>query len=58
MVINNSGVLATLAFAFQRGQERMNIWYQRSLTTTIKSTIDGLIFAFLMAGTFGWLWPR
>jgi len=22
MVINNSGVLATLAFAFQRGQER------------------------------------
>jgi hypothetical protein len=36
----------------------MNIWYQRSLTTTIKGTIDGLLYAFLMAGTFGWLWPR
>jgi hypothetical protein len=35
-----------------------SIWYKRSLTTTIKSTIDGLIYAALMAGTFGWLWPR
>jgi hypothetical protein len=36
----------------------LNIWYKRSLTTTIKATIDGLIFALLTAGTFGWLWPR
>jgi hypothetical protein len=37
---------------------QMNIWYKRSMTTTIKSTIDGLLYALLAAGTFGWLWPR
>jgi hypothetical protein len=25
---------------------------------TIKEVFDGLIFALLTAGTFGWLWPR
>ena len=34
------------------------IWYQRSLGTTIRSTIDGLLYACLTAGVFGWLWPR
>ena len=37
---------------------QMSIWYRRSWTTTIKSTVDGLIYACLTAGTFGWLWPR
>src|SRR6185437_12989091 len=36
----------------------LSIWYKRSLQTTIKATIDGLIFGLLTAGTFGWLWPR
>ena len=36
----------------------MAIWYRRSLVTTIKSTIDGLIYGLLTAGMFGWLWPR
>ena len=26
--------------------------------TTIKSSVDGLIYALLTAGTFGWLWPK
>ena len=34
------------------------IWYWRSFSLTIKGTIDGLIYALLTAGTFGWLWPR
>jgi hypothetical protein len=34
------------------------IWYRRSWVTTIKSTIDGLVFALLTAGTTGWLWPK
>jgi hypothetical protein len=34
------------------------IWYKKAVTSTLKSTIDGLIYAFLTAGTFGWLWPR
>ena len=36
----------------------MSIWYRRSWAITIKMTIDGLIYALLTAGTFGWLWPR
>lgn len=36
----------------------MSIWYQRSWATTIKSTIDGLIYGLLTAGVFGWLWVR
>lgn len=35
-----------------------SIWYRRAWSTTIKATIDGLIYALLTAGTFGWLWPR
>ncbi len=37
---------------------QLSIWYRRAWTTTIKATIDGLIYASLTAGTFGWLWPR
>jgi hypothetical protein len=37
---------------------QMSIWYRRCWTTTIKSTIDGLIYGLLSAGVFGWLWPR
>ena len=37
---------------------QMSIWYRRAWSTTIKGTIDGLIYGLLTAGTFGWLWPR
>lgn len=37
---------------------QMSIWYNRPWSTTIKMTIDGLIYALLTAGMFGWLWPR
>lgn len=37
---------------------QMSIWYHRAWSTTIKATVDGLIYALLTAGTFGWLWPR
>ena len=35
-----------------------SIWYQRNWSTTVKSMADGVIYALLTAGTFGWLWPR
>ncbi len=35
-----------------------SIWYKRAWSATLKSTIDGLIYALLSAGVFGWLWPR
>jgi len=37
---------------------QMSIWYRRAWSTTIKSTVDGMIYALVTAGTFGWLWPR
>lgn len=37
---------------------QMSIWYRRSWSTTIIATVDGLIYALLTAGVFGWLWPR
>ena len=37
---------------------QMSIWYKRAWAQSIKATIDGLIFALLTAGTFGWLWPH
>jgi hypothetical protein len=37
---------------------QMSIWYRRAWSTTIKATVDGLIYSLLTAGVFGWLWPR
>lgn len=34
-----------------------SIWYHRAWSTTIKAMVDGLIYALLTAGVFGWLWP-
>ena len=52
-------VTGTVAFAgYALALWQIAIWYRRSLGTTIRSTIDGLIYAALTAGVFGWLWPR
>ena len=37
---------------------QMSIWYRRAWSITLKATVDGLIYALLTAGMFGWLWPR
>ncbi|MEO8674242.1 MAG: hypothetical protein ABI569_01610 [Casimicrobiaceae bacterium] len=50
------GATAFIGYALALWQ--MSIWYRRAWTTTIKATIDGLIYALLTAGTFGWLWPH
>ncbi len=50
------GVAAFLGYAAALWQ--MWIWYHRSLAITVKATMDGLLYALLTAGTFGWLWPR
>lgn len=34
-----------------------SIWYKRNWGVTLLSMFDGLIYAALTAGTFGWLWP-
>ena len=55
-VFRFAGATAFLAYSLALWQ--FSIWYRRSWATTIKSTVDGLIYALVTAGTFGWLWPR
>ena len=50
------GASAFMGYAF--GLWQMSIWWGRGWGLTIKATIDGLVYALLTAGTFGWLWPR
>ena len=35
-----------------------SIWYKRAWSTTLKNTFDGLVYACLTAGAFGWLRRR
>ncbi len=55
-VFRFAGATAFIAYAVALWQ--MSIWYRRSWLTTFKATVDGLIYACLTAGVFGWLWPR
>lgn len=55
-VFRFAGVTAFLAYSGALWP--MSIWYRRAWTTTIKTTIDGLLYGLLTAGTLGWLWPR
>ncbi len=50
------GVTAFIGYALALWP--MSIWYRRAWSLTLKATVDGLIYALLTAGTFGWLWPR
>jgi hypothetical protein len=55
-VFRFTGVTAFLAYSAALWQ--MSIWYRRAWGTTFKITVDGLIYALVTAGTFGWLWPH
>lgn len=51
--------VGTTAFmAFSLGLLHDSIWYARQWSTTFKLMFDGLIYALVMAGAFGWLWPK
>lgn len=49
------GTSAFMGYSFALLQS--SIWYRRPWVTTLKSVFDGLIYALITAGTFGWLWP-
>jgi hypothetical protein len=52
-------VVGTAAFlAYGLGSISNSIWKGQSWSMTIKEVIDGLVYALLTAGVFGWLWPR
>jgi hypothetical protein len=50
------GIAAFMAYGL--GHAHQSIWYRQRWSTTGKYFIDGLIYALLTAGVFGWLWPR
>jgi hypothetical protein len=50
--------VGTTAFmGYSLGLLQHSIWYMRNWGTTLKSVFDGLVYALLTAGVFGWLWP-
>jgi hypothetical protein len=50
------GAAAFLGYSLALMQN--SIWFKRSWKTTLKSMFDGLIYASVTGGTFGWLWPH
>jgi len=52
-------VAGTVAFLGYVGAEATKtIWGGQPWGTTVKNYIDGLVYALLTAGVFGWLWPK
>jgi hypothetical protein len=54
-VFRFAGATAFLGYALALMNN--SIWYKRSWSATLKSVFDGLVYALVTAGTFGWLWP-
>jgi hypothetical protein len=51
-------ITGTVAFLGYAGGEVVDtIWKAQSTANTVKGVIDGLVYALLTAGAFGWLWP-
>lgn len=51
-------VSAVSFLAYAAAQWPQSIWMRRSWSSTIKHTIDGLLYALVTGGTFTWLWPE
>lgn len=54
-VFRFAGVTAFAGYSL--GQLQNSIWWGRKWSSTIKSVVDGLIYACFTAGAFGWMWP-
>jgi hypothetical protein len=55
-VFRVAGTAGILAYSF--GGFPYTIWYGKPWSVTFKDVIDGVIYGLLIAGTFGWLWPK
>ena len=55
-VFRVAGTVAWLAYA--GGAPIESIWRGQPWSVTVKAIFDGLFYALLTAGTFGWLWPK
>ena len=49
---------STAFMGFSLAQIPQSIWYDTPWGTTLKLMFDGLIYACLAAGVFGWLSPK
>jgi hypothetical protein len=56
LVFHTAALVAFAGYALALWQ--LSIWYRRSLSITIKSTVDAVIYAAITGGVFAWLWPR
>jgi hypothetical protein len=54
-VFHLTGLTAFLAYGLGHWPE--TIWWSRPVSASLKNTFDGLVYALLTAGAFGWLWP-
>jgi hypothetical protein len=54
-VFRFAGVTAFLGYTLALWQQ--SIWWHRGWMQTLKHTFDGLVYALLTAGVFGWRWP-
>lgn len=48
---------ATAFMGYSLALYELSIWYRRGWDLTLKGMLDGLIYACVTAGAFGWLWP-
>jgi len=55
-VFRITGTAALLGYAV--GFFHESIWKGQAWSVTAKFMFDGLIYALVTAGTFGWLWPH
>ncbi|MBS1766499.1 MAG: hypothetical protein JST05_03725 [Acidobacteria bacterium] len=55
-VFHVAALASFMAYAF--GSIPMGIWWGQPWRSVMKNLLDGLIYACLTAGTFGWLWAR
>ena len=54
-VFQITGTVAFCCYAMALPQR--SIWWKQNWPATLKSMFDGLLYACLTAGAFGWLWP-
>ena len=51
-------IVALTAFAgYVLAGWQNTVWYNRKVSTSLKNSFDGALYALLTAGAFGWLWP-
>lgn len=52
-------IVAAITFlAYAAAQWPQSIWMRRSWSSTIKHTVDGLLYGLVTGATFAWLWPE